>query len=106
GKAGKTAGDFEWIAGDALNPQDVSKAAEGVSLIVHAVNPPGYRDWEKLVVPMLDNTIAAARRVGARVLLPGTVYNFGPDAFPVLGEDSPQHPVTRKGRLRVMMEQR
>lgn len=106
GKAGKTAGDFEWIAGDALNPQDVSKAAEGVSLIVHAVNPPGYRDWEKLVVPMLDNTIAAAKRVGARVLLPGTVYNFGPDAFPVLGEDSPQHPVTRKGRLRVMMEQR
>ncbi|MBZ3695854.1 NAD(P)H-binding protein [Phyllobacterium calauticae] len=106
GKAGKTAGDFEWIAGDALNPGDVSKAAEGVSLIVHAVNPPGYRDWEKLVVPMLDNTIAAAKQVGARVLLPGTVYNFGPDAFPVLGEDSPQHPVTRKGRLRVMMEQR
>ncbi|MBX4378898.1 NAD(P)H-binding protein, partial [Mycobacterium tuberculosis] len=29
GKAGKTAGDFEWIAGDALNPQDVSNAAEG-----------------------------------------------------------------------------
>lgn len=106
GKAGKTAGDFEWIAGDALNPQDVSNAAEGVSLIVHAVNPPGYRDWEKLVVPMLDNTIAAAKRVGARLLLPGTVYNFGPDAFPVLAEDSPQHPVTRKGRLRVMMEQR
>ncbi|MGN8022802.1 NAD(P)H-binding protein [Phyllobacterium sp. 22229] len=105
-KAAKVEGDFEWIAGDALNPRDVSRAAEGVCLIVHAVNPPGYRDWEKLVVPMLDNTIAAARQVGARVLLPGTVYNFGPDAFPVLGEDSPQHPLTRKGGLRVMMEQR
>lgn len=105
-KVEKAKGDFEWIAGDALNPQDVSKAAQGVSLIVHAVNPPGYRDWEKLVLPMLDNTIAAARQAGARVLLPGTVYNFGPDAFPALDEDSPQHPVTRKGRLRVMMEQR
>lgn len=105
-KAAKVQGDFEWIAGDALNPRDVSRAAEGVCLIVHAVNPPGYRDWEKLVVPMLDNTIAAARQVGARVLLPGTVYNFGPDAFPVLDEDSPQHPLTRKGGLRVMMEQR
>ncbi|PRD57619.1 NAD(P)H-binding protein [Phyllobacterium myrsinacearum] len=105
-KAAKVQGDFEWIAGDALNPLDVSRAAEGVCLIVHAVNPPGYRDWEKLVVPMLDNTIAAARQVGARVLLPGTVYNFGPDAFPVLDEDSPQHPLTRKGGLRVMMEQR
>lgn len=97
---------FEWIQGDAMKPDDVLKAAEGASLIVHAVNPPGYRDWERLVLPMLDNTIAAARAVGARILLPGTVYNFGPDAFPILTEDSPQHPVTKKGAIRVEMERR
>ena len=51
------------------------------SVIVHAVNPPGYRNWCKLVLPMLDNTISAARLTGARIVLPGTVYNFGPDAF-------------------------
>lgn len=38
---------------------------------------------------MIDNTIAAALKEGATVVLPGTVYNFGPDAFPVLTEDSP-----------------
>ena len=81
-------------------------AAHGASVIVHAVNPPGYRDWDKLVLPMLDNTIAAARAVGARIVLPGTVYNFGPDAFPTLTEDSPQHPQTRKGAIRVEMERR
>lgn len=97
---------FQWIQGDAMKPGDVLKAAEGAKLIVHAVNPPGYRDWEKLVLPMLDNTIAAARAVGARILLPGTVYNFGPDAFPTLTEDSPQHPVTKKGAIRVEMERR
>jgi len=97
---------FEWVQGDAMNAGDVRAAAQGVSLIVHAVNPPGYRDWDKLVLPMLDNTIAAARAVGARILLPGTVYNFGPDAFPTLTEASPQHPRTRKGAIRVEMERR
>jgi nucleoside-diphosphate-sugar epimerase len=98
--------DYTWVQGDAQNADDVLTAAAGASLIVHAVNPPGYRDWDKLVLPMLDNTIAAARAVGARILLPGTVYNFGPDAFPTLTETSPQHPATRKGAIRAEMERR
>jgi nucleoside-diphosphate-sugar epimerase len=96
--------NIEWHAGDAMNAADVAQAARGVELIVHAVNPPGYRDWNKLVLPMLDNTIAAARSVGARIVLPGTVYNYGPDALPLLHETSPQRPLTRKGAIRVEME--
>ncbi len=38
-----------------------SRPPQGVSLIVHAVNPPGYRNWGQLVLPMIDNTIAAAQ---------------------------------------------
>jgi nucleoside-diphosphate-sugar epimerase len=95
-----------WIRGDALNAHNVLAAAHGCSVIVHAVNPPGYRRWSELVLPMLDNTIAAACKVGATIVLPGTVYNFGPDAFPVLNEESPQHPVTRKGAIRAEMERR
>jgi nucleoside-diphosphate-sugar epimerase len=89
-----------------MNRDDVMHAAEGCSVIVHAVNPPGYRDWEKLVLPMMDNTVAAATAQRATIVLPGTVYNFGPDAFGVLREDSPQHPLTRKGAIRVQLEQR
>jgi nucleoside-diphosphate-sugar epimerase len=95
-----------WINGDALDRASVMSAARGVSVIVHAVNPPGYRNWAKLVLPMLDNTIAAAELTGATIVLPGTIYNYGPDAFPVLTEESPQHPQTRKGAIRVAMEQR
>jgi nucleoside-diphosphate-sugar epimerase len=97
---------IQWMQGDAMDREAVVAAAEGVSLVVHAVNPPGYRDWDKLVLPMMDNSIAAARAAGARVLLPGTVYNYGPDAFPVLREDSPQRPLTRKGKIRAEMERR
>lgn len=95
-----------WFAGDAMDAQVVQQAAKGCSVIVHAVNPPGYRNWGRLVLPMLNNAIAAARANHARIVLPGTVYNFGPDAFPDLHEDSPQNPITVKGGLRVEMERR
>ena len=94
-----------WVRGDAMNRADVLAAAQGCAVIVHAVNPPGYRRWAELVLPMVDNTIAAAQAQGATIVLPGTVYNFGPSAFQVLREDSPQEPVTRKGAIRVQMEQ-
>jgi len=105
-KARQSEPTYDWRQGDAMSKADVRAAAEGAGLIVHAVNPPGYRNWGELVLPMLDSTIAAARAVGATVLLPGTVYNFGPDAFPVLREDSPQNPQTSKGRIRAEMERR
>lgn len=97
---------LEWVAGDAMNAADVLAAAQGCSVIVHAVNPPGYRRWHELVLPMIDHSIAAAQAHGATVVLPGTVYNHGPDAFPLLTEDSPQHPPTRKGAIRVALERR
>ncbi|WP_375134460.1 NAD-dependent epimerase/dehydratase family protein [Roseateles aquatilis] len=95
-----------WLRGDALDAMDVQRAAQGCEVIVHAVNPPGYRRWSEWVLPMLDNTLAAARARGATVVLPGTVYNYGPDALPHPGEDAPQRPVTRKGAIRVEMERR
>jgi nucleoside-diphosphate-sugar epimerase len=95
-----------WVRGDALDRDAVLRAARGCSVLVHAVNPPGYRNWSTQVLPMLDNTIAAATREQATIVLPGTVYNFGPDAFALLHEDAPQRPVTRKGAIRVEMERR
>jgi nucleoside-diphosphate-sugar epimerase len=73
---------------------------------VHAVNPPGYRGWAQLVLPMLDNTIAAAcgRRRDHRAA--GHGLQLRPRCLPAAGEDAPQHPVTRKGAIRVEMERR
>jgi nucleoside-diphosphate-sugar epimerase len=99
-------GAIDWLAGDALNAADVGAAARGVSVIVHAANPPGYRNWKGLALPMLESTIAAAQANQARIVLPGTVYNFGPKAGARVDESSPQQPETRKGVIRVEMERR
>lgn len=95
-----------WIQGDALNVEQVRAAAAGCSVIVHAVNPPGYKRWSEVVLPMIDNTLAVAQALQATVVLPGTVYNYGPNAFPSISEASPQNPRTKKGAIRVEMERR
>ena len=97
---------IEWVKGDAMVAADVTAAAEGVQVIFHGANPPGYSNWARLVPPMLESVIAAARATGARIAFPGNVYNYGPDAWPLISETSPQHPRTRKGAIRVQLEAR
>ena len=97
-------GPVEWHVGDAMRAADVRAAAAGAQVIVHAANPPGYRNWRGLAVPMLANAIAGARTSGARLVMPGNLYNYGPDAFPLVSEASRQHPASRKGAIRVEME--
>lgn len=97
---------IDWIQGDAMDRASVVAAARGAQLIVHAVNPPRYRNWKGTVLPMTENSIAAAKASGARLIVPGTVYNFAPDSGAMIGEDAPQVPVTRKGAIRTEMERR
>lgn len=96
----------DWVQGDALRRDEVVRAGEGAAVIVHAANPPGYRNWAGLVLPMMESSIAASVAHGARILLPGNVYNYGPDARGEIAENAPQHPATRKGKIRVEMERR
>jgi nucleoside-diphosphate-sugar epimerase len=98
--------NFDWVKGDAMNAAGVADAAEGTRFIVHGANPPMYRNWPTLVLPMLENTIAAAKASGARILFPGSIYNFPPDGPLVLREDAPQRATTRKGVIRIAMERR
>lgn len=95
----------EVVRGDALSATDVRKAAEGASSIFHSVNVP-YQEWNRKAVPMLENTLAAAKATGAKIVFPENVYVFGHAMTEFVREDHPMRPHTRKGRLRVQMEQR
>lgn len=95
----------DWRRGDALDAASVAAAAAGAQLIFHGVNPPGYRRWREDGLPMLANTIAAARSAGATVLFPANVYVFSPLSPVVANETTPRRPTTRKGQVRLEMEE-
>jgi len=96
---------LRWMKGDAMRAADVLRAADGADLIVHAANPPGYRDWDLVARPMLRHAMDAAKACSARLLFPGTLYNFAKDAPIVVDETTPQRAQTRKGLIRVAMEE-
>ena len=84
--------------------RSLADAARGADVVLHAVNPP-YTQWGRVAIPLLQQGLDITRRLGARFLLPGNVYNFGAGMPPLLDENTPQHPTTRKGRLRFTMEE-
>jgi nucleoside-diphosphate-sugar epimerase len=83
---------------------DMVAAAQGCDVIVNGLNPPNYHNWAELIPAITEQVIDAARASGAMVVIPGNVYNFGAvgGAF---SEATPQIPCSRKGAIRVEMEQ-
>lgn len=95
---------IEWLATDLHETQALASAARGVAVIVHAVNPP-YPRWEQEALPALQQAMKLANSLNALLMLPGNVYNYGAGMPPELREDTAQQAHTRKGKIRVAMEQ-
>lgn len=89
------------------NPAALAKAAAGACVVVHAVNPLYTQaQWRTAAPAMLEAAISVSRQLGARLMLPGNVYNFGESMPGELREDTVQKPGTVKGGIRVAMERR
>lgn len=83
--------------------EDMTQAAQGCDVIVNGMNPPNYHDWAGIIPQITAQVIAAARASGATVIIPGNVYVYG-DHPGEWSETTPHRPCTRKGRIRVAME--
>jgi nucleoside-diphosphate-sugar epimerase len=83
----------------------VTQAAHGADVLLHALNTP-YPQWERLALQHIYVSIEAAEATGATLMFPGNLYNFGAAMPDLLEETTPMQPTARKGRLRVLMEQR
>jgi nucleoside-diphosphate-sugar epimerase len=86
-----------------LHTEQLASDAAGARVVIHAVNP-HYTRWQSDLLPLAHAGMDLAQRLGARLMLPGNVYNFGVDMPPILHEDTPQRAHTRKGALRVRLE--
>jgi nucleoside-diphosphate-sugar epimerase len=89
----------------ALDYDAVAEAARGADVILHALNP-AYPDWARLALPLAYSAINAAETAGATLLFPGNLYNYGSPIPPTIDETTPMQPTSRKGQLRVAMEER
>lgn len=83
---------------------DIIAAAQDVQVVVNAMNPPAYQNWAVNQPKIAALGLQAARVADATLIVPGNVYNFGSAPAP-WGPDTPQNPQTRKGKIRVAMEQ-
>ncbi|MEJ8561450.1 NAD-dependent epimerase/dehydratase family protein [Yoonia sp. GPGPB17] len=108
GKIGSRSADAFWDAGWEVRHYDrktgdMVAAADGVDVIVNGLNPPAYHQWERTIPEITTQVIAAAKASGATVIVPGNVYIYG-DQPGVLDENTPQNAHTKKGRVRIEME--
>ena len=83
---------------------DMAQAAMGADVILNGLNPPNYHNWAKLIPQITAQVIAAAKASGATVIVPGNIYNYE-GLGGEWSEHTPQRPQTRKGKIRVQMEQ-
>jgi nucleoside-diphosphate-sugar epimerase len=94
----------EVIEGDAANIDDVKKAVARADSVYYCVNVP-YPEWKLKFIPMLQNTITAASENKAKIVFPGNVYVYGHAQSDFVPEDHPLAAHTRKGKIRIRMEQ-
>ncbi|MDT0306453.1 NAD-dependent epimerase/dehydratase family protein [Streptomyces sp. DSM 44917] len=101
GGSGPDLPGVERVAADATDADRLSGLTAGAATVFHCAMPP-YDRWPELFPPLSEAVLAAAASAGARYLLLGNVYGYGPVDGP-LTEDLPLAAVTRKGRVRAAM---
>ncbi len=90
---------------EAVTRDQAIEAAQDCEVVLNALNPV-ITEWRKNALSLAYSAIAAAEANGATLLFPGSVWNYGRGMPPVLDENTPMHPTTRKGGMRVEMEHR
>ncbi len=104
----------QWLAQAVDTPQATTalvaqvRQAGGATVVVHSLNPNQYTRpaWERENGPLLQAGMAVAQALGATLMLPGNVYNFGQGMPGVLLEGAPFRPTMAMGRIRSDMETR
>lgn len=92
-----------WLC-DATDQAALCRAAQGVDVILNALNPL-YSRWQQDALLLAANALAAARSSGAMLLVAGNVYNFGAMLPPALNATTPWVGNTAKARIRMAIEQ-
>jgi nucleoside-diphosphate-sugar epimerase len=93
----------KFLAGDADNLADLQKVVEGADVVVNALNLP-YHQWDQgRMEAQTARVVQAMGKTGKTLMYPGNIYNYTATDR-VITPDTPQHPETRRGAIRVRSE--
>ena len=105
GASGPAIAGVQWLG---VSPDDTATLAawaRDAQVVVQGLSPVyTHRAWRAELPGLTQAAIDVSRALGATLMLPASVYNFGAGMPPLLHEDTPQVPTTLKGRLRVATE--
>ncbi|MDP3831931.1 MAG: SDR family NAD(P)-dependent oxidoreductase [Ignavibacteriaceae bacterium] len=95
--------NVEIVSGDASDLNDLSRAAKDASTLYYCVNVP-YPMWYSQSRELLKASLQIAKQNQMKFIFPGNVYVYGKPQFNPVTEGHPHYPNSRKGRIRVEME--
>lgn len=106
GARGPAIAGVEWLPAEPGDTAALAAASRGAAVVVQGLSPAyTHKAWRTEVPRLTQAAIDISRELGATLLLPASVYNFGEAMPPVLHENTPQSPTTFKGRMRMASEQ-
>lgn len=96
--------DDELVKGDLLNADDVIKAVSGCN-VAYLVAGIQYKAevWELQWPVIMNNTINACKKAGARLVFFDNMYMYNPQKIGHMTEDTEIAPMSRKGKVRALI---
>lgn len=105
GASGPAIPGVVWLAAQPGETARLAAAARGAAVVVQGLSPVyTHRAWRRDLPGLTRAAIDVARELGALLMLPASVYNFGETMPPLLREDTAQAAGTFKGRMRIASE--
>lgn len=98
------AGQPEWAAADATDPEALTAVCRGAGAVYHCVMPPLLR-WQADFPPVTDALVAAAGRADARLVYADDTWMYGRVSGPMT-PDTAGRPVSSRGVLRAWLAER
>jgi nucleoside-diphosphate-sugar epimerase len=91
------------LSGDVTDLAFIERATRGASVVYDCMNPQ-YHQWPERLLPLGAAALHGAAAAGAQLIALDCLYMYGVPDGP-MREDSPRNPCSKKGELRVRLEQ-
>ncbi|MEO8021779.1 NAD-dependent epimerase/dehydratase family protein [Polaromonas sp.] len=105
GATGPAIAGVQWLAAQSDDTARLAVAAHGATVVVQGLSPLyTHKAWRRDLPGLTQAAIDVTRELGALLMLPASVYNFGETMPALLREDTAQAASTFKGRMRIASE--